>query len=374
MARRVALLTAYLAGVLLFFEAASRIALSSPAFFKRVASEDAASWRLKWVERHRKQGRIYFEFDVHSPTRGWALKPGVRDLQVFGDKLLSSNSRGLRGRREYADEKPAGVTRVLVFGDSFTFGEGVSDDETYAHVLEELLPGVEVLNFGVHGYGHDQMLLYLEDEAARYHPDVVILGFLSLDMDRSLVDFRDFAKPRFVLRQGRLELHGVPVPTPEEMIAREAYRPKFGDLLQMLVYRWRWRSGAAQEEMRQLTVAILDEMAARIRGMGARPLYVYLPVFGELTKRDKAMTEPERFFFGYCRERGIQSAYLQSFFLEKLKQGASFQVYGHWGALEHRIAAEGIRAYLLEKGLVKVSDRGPRPGAPALPGAPQPRV
>ena len=51
-----------------------------------------------------------------------------------------------------------------MLGDSFTFGEDVGDDETYSHHLEQLLPGTEVINLGVHGYGHDQMLIYLREE------------------------------------------------------------------------------------------------------------------------------------------------------------------------------------------------------------------
>jgi hypothetical protein len=241
---------------------------------------------------------------------------------------------------------------VLVFGDSFTFGEDVSDDETYAHFLQQRLPGVEVLNFGVHGYGHDQMLLYLQEEGLKYHPDVVVLGFLYDDMDRNLLGFRDYAKPRFELRDGRLELRNVPVPSPDEMLRREVFRSKFLDLWTILRGRWERLAGTPEERMEELTRAILDEMARVIRAAGAQPAYAYLPVWGELTKRDMAMTRRERFFFNYCRERGIQSMYLRRFFLSKLHAGAKFQVYGHWGAEEHRTAAEGIAAYLLEKGLL----------------------
>jgi hypothetical protein len=44
--------------------------------------------------------------------------------------------------------------------------------------------------------------------------------------------------------------------------------------------------------------------------------------------------------------------YLRPFFLQKMKEGASLKTYGHWGPLEHRVAAEGIRAYLVDKSLV----------------------
>src|SRR5262249_1689918 len=161
---------------------------------------DDTAWRLSFVRRHQsgESPAIFYPFDVHHPTRGWAVRPGLSRARVFNNKVLSSNSQGLRGSSEHSYEKPPGTLRILTFGDSFTFGDEVSDNETWPYYLEKLLPGSEVINFGVHGYGHDQMLLYLQEEGIKYHPDIVILGFLPFDMKRNVVSFRDYAKPRFV--------------------------------------------------------------------------------------------------------------------------------------------------------------------------------
>jgi hypothetical protein len=148
-------------------------------------------------------------------------------------------------------------------------------------------------------------------------------------------------------------LTGTPVPPPEVLLASEARRSKFADLLTMLFQRWRTRSGALEREARRLGLAILDAIAEETRGIGATPVFAYLPVYGEITKPDMAMTARERFFFSYCRERGIQSTYLRPFFLKKMKQGTEFKAYGHWGPQEHRTAAEGIAAYLVEKGVIQ---------------------
>jgi hypothetical protein len=363
--RRALVASVYLLGVAVFFEAAARLALSRDALRQRIQGADDASWRLRWLhgrEESRDDREVAYSFDIHHPTRGWALRPGIRERRVFGDRVLNSNARGLRGAREHEYEKPAGVQRVVVLGDSFTFGEEVSDDETYSHQLERLLPGVQVLNLGVHGYGHDQMLLYLREEGLKYRPDVVLLGFLYDDMERNLLGFRDYAKPRFALRDGRLELRGVPIPPPAALRGREPYRSKFLDLWTILRGHWDWRSGAAERRMKELTLSILDELAREARAAGARPAFAYLPVWGELVRTDRAMTQRERFFFGYCRERGIQSMHLQRFFLQAQRAGVSLRRYGHWGPEEHRIAAEGIAAYLLEKGLLSPARGAERPG------------
>jgi hypothetical protein len=70
-------------------------------------------------------------------------------------------------------------------------GDSATHDKTYSYYLTRSLPDTEVLNLGVSGYGHDQMLLYLKEEGAKYHPDVVILGYVSLDAPRNLLSFRD---------------------------------------------------------------------------------------------------------------------------------------------------------------------------------------
>ena len=356
-ARKIVIAVVYCVAVALFLEGAARAALSSDGFFRRVAGNDEASWRLRWVKRQKTVRRIYYAFDDYHPTRGWALRPNLRDVPAFGGKTLSSNSRGLRGAREYALDKPPGLNRIVVLGDSFTFGEDVGDDEAWPRRLEELMPGTEVLNLGVHGYGHDQMLLYLREEGLKYHPDVVVVGFLPDDMERNVVAFRDYAKPRFVLQGGRLALRNVPVPSPDDVLAREPYRPKLLDLLSMLRGDLRRRSGREQEAMREITLPLLDEMNAAITAAGARAAFAYLPVYGEIDKADPGMTGRERFFFSYWRQRGIQSMYLRPYFLEKLRRGAEFKTYGHWGPLEHQTVAEGVKAYLVEKGLLP----SPRP-------------
>src|SRR5262245_7755825 len=297
--RRLLVVACYGVGLAVFFEAAARLALRSDALFQRIAAEDDASWRLRWVRRQRGGVRLSYRFDVHHPTRGWALRPGIEPTDAFGGKILSSNSRGLRGRAEHDYAKPPGVIRIVTLGDSFTFGEEVGDDETWSHQLEELLPGSEVLNLGVHGYAHDQMLLYLQEEGVRYHPDVVLLGFMGDDMERNLLRFRDFAKPHFSLRGGALLRDAGELPSPEDVLARGATHSRFADLLTMLGQRFRARSGRRTSDERRLSVAILDEIAATARRAGATPAFAYLPVYGELTKPEMSMTQRERFFFSY---------------------------------------------------------------------------
>ncbi len=224
MARRLLKWAFFALCFLLFAEVTSRALFSVGPLFRRVKGADDSSARIAWVKLHSRGQKLAFAYDVYDSTRGWAVKPGLRDLLVLSSMTVNSNSRGIRGKTEYNYARQAGKHRIVTLGDSFTFGDEVSNNETYSYYLGSLLPDTEVLNLGVHGYGHDQMLLYLKEEGVKYSPDVVILGYVSIDPPRNLLSFRDFAKPKFELAPGGLRLTHVPVPTPESVLAWEPYR------------------------------------------------------------------------------------------------------------------------------------------------------
>ena len=318
-------------------EAAARFVFLFDAPFNPDRLDHAAAWRRAWVRRHDAQTRIFYRFDAFDPVRGWAVKPGLANVEVFDHDRLSTNSKGIRGP-EYSYDKAPGKKRILILGDSFTFGDEVSDAQTYPHYLQTLLPDSEFINLGVHGYGHDQMLLYLEEEGLRYHPDLVILGFIDADMARNLLDFRDYAKPRFELANGRLRLVNEPVPSPESELRREPFRSKFLDLLGLLRHAVALRPSKRREDAERITEAILDRLEDDVKRSGARLLLVHLP--------DRAGPPlPESAFFDrYCRARGLSC-------LDQLHAGSRlvFQRGGHWDAVGHRMIAEGIRDHLLRQ-------------------------
>ena len=111
-------------------------------------------------------------FDAYT---GWWATPNLDCVLTHegGTIHLQTNSVGMRGDREYG-KKPPGVVRVGVFGDSFTFADQVQGHETYAALIEQRVPNVEVLNFGLGGGGPDQSLLALRHKAAGFELDVVI--------------------------------------------------------------------------------------------------------------------------------------------------------------------------------------------------------
>jgi lysophospholipase L1-like esterase len=118
----------------------------------------------------------------------FTLKPnfeGWAPSQEFPGRFVrvTTNSVGLRGR-EIAPVKPDDLQRVLVLGDSYTFGVFVNDQQTYSAVLERLLRRsglqVEVLNAGyASGWETDHQYCWLVNRGFDFEPDVVVLGFFT---------------------------------------------------------------------------------------------------------------------------------------------------------------------------------------------------
>lgn len=98
--------------------------------------------------------------------------------------VMTVDSLGMRSRGvDTSPQKPADVCRILLLGDSFTFGVGVRDGDTFARGVERALngagpPRIEVLNAAVQGYNTRDEVLYLEQQwLPLVDPDVVVIVF-----------------------------------------------------------------------------------------------------------------------------------------------------------------------------------------------------
>ncbi len=101
----------------------------------------------------------------------------------FPGKLvsISTNSLGLRGK-ETTIKKPDGIKRILVLGDSYTFGVYCEGNEVYPTVLETLYDkeglNIEVLNAGyADGWSPDEHYAWLVNRGMKFMPDIIIYGF-----------------------------------------------------------------------------------------------------------------------------------------------------------------------------------------------------
>jgi hypothetical protein len=119
------------------------------------------------------------------PVLGWTLRPGLEAWYTGeGRGLVKVNRAGMRDR-DHPVEKPGNVYRIAVLGDSYAEARQVAAEEAFWAVLPKELERcrfadgkkVEVLNFGISGYGTAQELAVLESRALAYQPDLVLLQF-----------------------------------------------------------------------------------------------------------------------------------------------------------------------------------------------------
>lgn len=133
------------------------------------------------------------------------------------------DASGARSNPSYPEP---GTEYVSSYGDSFTFGDGVSDEAAWCHVLSRKL-GARVASFGVGGYGTDQAFLRFRRNTSD-HARITILGIYPDDLKRNVNQQRYFLapvlpvnfglKPRFVLDGDALQLEPLPTMTHAEYL------------------------------------------------------------------------------------------------------------------------------------------------------------
>lgn len=116
----------------------------------------------------------------------------------FQGVSVKTNSCGLRSP-EIPLTKSPNTFRIAILGDSFAFGWGVEQDQSFASVIERTLntytagnPKVEVLNFGVPGYSTFQEVASFLEKGLDFDPDAVLLYFID----------NDFGLPFFINNYG----------------------------------------------------------------------------------------------------------------------------------------------------------------------------
>lgn len=153
------------------------------------------------VRRFRPQPAFYARPGLYAadPYLGHRMRPGlsseVGNFAEFKTRVHIDRA-GLRGP-EIGRRRP-GVLRVLVLGDSFTFGTGVEDGETYPALLADALSRAgapaEGLNAGIGGYGLPDEVAWYEHYGRALQPDLVVLGIFTGN------DLQDAAPGRPALR------------------------------------------------------------------------------------------------------------------------------------------------------------------------------
>ena len=120
---------------------------------------------------------FFFNPYTGMPANGWI----GNELYTWGH-LVKNNQYGFR-ERNFDSPKPSGIYRIMVLGDSLTWGAGLAPEERYTAIAENLLNKTfndrkfEVLNFGISGGPTIRERDILRKYKDRVDPDLIVVGF-----------------------------------------------------------------------------------------------------------------------------------------------------------------------------------------------------
>lgn len=362
--------------------------------------------QLTILENWEQTPNGYIQFD---PTLGWSLRPNAQ-TQNEG-QTYTANSIGLPGLREYPRERVAGVTRIAAFGPSFTHGDEVSDTATWPAQMEQVRPNLEVMNWGVGGYGTDQAFLRYTTQGQAYQPDIVLIGFEEDNTQRNVNRFRPFfhpatgiplTKPMFIQADEGLRLIENPfqdfqalkrtlldepnrfleiVCPHDKYCASDEYQPMALDIftsfrfLRTLVYEarqlkrqdvsltpanleaGRWLLDDVQAVSWQLLQMFVEEAASN----GAIPVVVAFPECSSIEAYEQDYDQATFYRTGviFLRQQGVHVIELPPAFVEhKTDANLDYAAYyaadgGHFNQLGNQIVSQAILAYLCQKAILE---------------------
>jgi lysophospholipase L1-like esterase len=172
--------------------------------YKRVSNNDLDADSLEWLQYFEEAQYVHYKM---KPNLSAYITNTVNRIELEkGIKIfVKSNSEGFR-TEEIPIQKGKNVYRIVLLGDSSTFGWGVNQDERFSKLLEDKLNSVqdskhyEIINLGIPGYATEHGIAVFDRYALRYSPDMIILSFGPNDGKLISKDAKEALKSRHWIR------------------------------------------------------------------------------------------------------------------------------------------------------------------------------
>jgi lysophospholipase L1-like esterase len=271
-----------------------------------------------------------------------------RILPQITYKLNNHNFRDINHEKE----KPKDTIRIAFIGDSMTFGQGVKLSENFPNVTGELLkkntsPGtkVEIFNFGVRGADTLREYSILKNQALKYEPDMLILGFV-------LNDFADGPTTQKYVQSIKRESEGYKIFKSLEKVSKLAhfldwaFSQVFSDIKDIrknFLNTQFSQKNSSYKPMKEHLGMMLDIMKER------KGILLYFPYLMQDEEKTYFYTKAKTMVKGMCEERGID-------FIEVLPSLKHKPFYKWWatpGDHHPNAEAHSIIAGLIEKAILK---------------------
>jgi len=352
---------------------------------------------LSNLEAAEREGSNYDQFD---PILGWSVRPG--SSTVKDGTPYESNEIGVRARRSYTQIPPPGITRLAVFGPSFARADDVDLEDAWTYLMEQSWPDLEVMNWGVSGYGTDQAYLRYQTQGAAYSPDIVIMVYEEENLRRNVNRYRPFffprtgiplTKPVFVPKDEGLALLDNPfqsltalrdtaVHAPNRFLdtvcphdffcVREqyevwpldvlksyrflrtlAFQVKYRDSLPVLTT---WQDSYDDPLQTQVTLRLIRMFAETARQNGSVPVVVFFAYRGTIDLYAAGEIPMYHQLVHQIQAEGIYTLDLTPCFVEANGQSTDFTPFfapgGHYNETGNRVVSDAVIDYLCQEGIL----------------------
>lgn len=229
--------------------------------------------------------RVHTQAD---PDLGWVSIPNLSLPDRYGPGVgLTTNAQGFRHEGDVAPRVPAGKARVICTGDSFAFGPGVSNADTWCDIAGRIDPRLETVNMGQVGYGADQAFLWYRRDAAGLDQDVHVFSFIADDLERMRYrSILSYGKPVLTLEGGALAVTNVPVPFRSTLRVRlDSAAWLLSNFRAAQVIRWLLRTDEAAGPqpggagaLQDVVAGMFDALESLHAERGSAAVLVFLPV------------------------------------------------------------------------------------------------
>ncbi len=337
---------------------------------------------------------------IADPATAYRLKPDVRVPFRFaeGSPVFITNDQGLR--EDHTVGPPTlGRTRLLNIGDSFTFGMGVNAAQAFPQLLDGLTVSgnrVESINAGVFGYGTDNEAAWLHTYGWPLQPRIVVIGFFvgndvkdtMLGMDKTTVDAAGRLIATDKSKQAMQNADGTDLGTATTgggikgrleanshayLFLRNFWtglrpvKPRAPTVFDAASFFLTQEPPAIQAGWTK-TLGVLDGIHDDVLAHNARLLVVVIPTREQV--QDRSWTEmqqqfgltaaqvqrdlPQQKLAAWSARSGVPLVdLLPTFRAAGQSQALYFRTDRHWTAAGHALAADQIKAYLMQQGLLK---------------------
>ncbi|MHC4267353.1 MAG: hypothetical protein ACYSTS_02700 [Planctomycetota bacterium] len=270
----------------------------------------------------------------HDEQLGWINLPNAYIEDAYGPgKEIKINSQSFRCNDDFLVTVPDGKLRVMCSGDSYTFGVGVGNNQTWCDLLSSLQPRFETVNLGESGYGIGQALLKYKRCGSQLNHDIHVFAFIYHDFLRTTMkSFLSYDKPEFILKNNEIIVNNVPVPLPnsfikwlkrKKQIVRELKSVQLGSgRFRKVKTATPYKENIKDTDQRKkVVIKIFEEINKLNSEKGSTAVFVYLPI-GINKSQNTAMQEEEwrKFLLKELEKRKILFIDLVSEF-EKLPYG-----------------------------------------------------